>query len=147
MMNLSKNVKITQISGVADGAAAATDLTSDIIDMSGFEGVMFIIPFGPIVAGAVTAIRAQQGAASNMSDAADLEGTGQTIADTDDEKTFVIDIRNPEERYLRVVVDRATQNATVGAIIAIQYGAAKTPTTAGTDVTIETHASPAEGTA
>ena len=89
-MNLSPNIKITR---AMDAKVAGTsDQNSNIIDMSGFDGVMFIAAFGEITAGAVTSIKAQQGAASNMSDAADLEGSGIDIADDDDNKVAVLDI-------------------------------------------------------
>lgn len=146
-MNLSKNVKIVQASTVTAGAAGTSDITTAIIDMQGFEGVQFIVPFGAIVSGAATSIKVQQGQAANMSDAADLAGTAQTIADTDDDKTFYTDIYRPGERYIQLVVDRGTQNATVGAIIALLYEAKTRPVTHGTSVSGETHISPAEGTA
>ena len=82
-----------------------------------------------------------------MGAAADLEGTAQTIADDDDDETFYIDLYRPRERYVRVVVDRATQNAVVASAEYIQYGPRKKPITHGTGVSGETHASPAEGTA
>ena len=106
-----------------------------------------LVTFGVITGSAVTSIKAQQDTASGMGTAADLEGTGQTIADDDDEKTFYIDLYKPEERYVRLVVPRATQNAVVSSAIYIQYGSSKAPVTHGTNVTGELHVSPDEGTA
>lgn len=146
-MNLSKNTKISQAITVTAGAAGTSDINGTTLDMSGYDGVLMLITFGAITAGAVTSIKAQQGAASNLSDAADLEGTAQTIADDDDEETFYIDLYRPAERYVRLVVDRATQNAVVASATYIQYRASKAPTTHGSNVSGETHVSPAEGTA
>jgi len=146
-MNLSKNVKISQAITITNGAAGTSDINGATLDMSGFEAVLILVRFGAIVSGAVTSIKAQQGAASDLSDASDLEGTAQTIADTDDEKEFYIEIVRPRERYVRVVVDRGTQNATVAGAIYIQHGATKKPVTHGTNVGGELHISPAEGTA
>ncbi len=81
-----------------------------------------------------------------MSGAQDLLGSSQTIADTDDNKTFYIDLHRPLKRYVRLVVLRATQNATVGALYQ-QYGFRKPPVTHGTNVAGETLLSPAQGTA
>lgn len=145
-MNLSKALKISQAVTVTDGAAGTADINGAILDMKNYEGVLIEVTMGAIVSGAVTSIKAQQDAASGMGTAADLLGTGQTIADDDDEKTFYIDIFRPRERYVRLVVLRATQNATVTATY-IQYGARKKPTTHGSNVSGETHVSPAEGTA
>lgn len=146
-MNLSKNVKVSQAITVTNGAAGMSDINGAVLDMQGFEGVLIEVTFGAIVSGAVTSIRAQQGAAANLSDAADLEGTAQAVADTADEQTFVIDIYKPRKRYVRVVVDRGTQNAAVASATYVQYGAHKLPTSHGANVNVETHVSPAEGTA
>lgn len=146
-MNLTKDCRISQTLTISDGAAGTTAITGGTVDMLGFDGVCFIITFGAIVSGAVTSIKAQQGEAANLSDAADLLGSGQTIADTDDNKTFFIDIYKPSDRYVRAIVSRATQNATVQHITAIQYKGSKCPVTHGTDVAGELHISPAEGTA
>lgn len=130
-------------------AAGATDVTSDVIDTQGYDGVRFILGFGAIVGGAATSVKAQQGAAANMSDGADLAGTSQTVIDTNDNGVFVIDIYRPEERYLRVITKRATQNATVDFLIAELYKkVGKEPVaTDATVVGVEKFVSPAEGTA
>jgi len=146
-VNLSKETKISQVITPTAGAAGTSDINSSIIDMSGFEGVLFAVTFGAITGGAVTSIKVQQGAASDMSDAADLEGSAQTIADTDDEKVFYVDVARPLERYVRLVVDRGTANAVVSSAIAVQYSPRNQPTSHGSGVSGETHVSPAEGTA
>ena len=146
-MNMSKCCKITPAIAPADGVAATTDINGAILDMQGFDGVLMIATFGAITAGAVTSIKAQQDTASGGGTMADLAGTAQTIADSDDEKVFYIDLYRPQERYVRLVVDRATQNAVVASAEYIQYMASDMPVTHGTNVSGETHISPAEGTA
>ena len=147
-MNLAKNVKITQAVTPTAGAAGTSDINGATLDMQGYEGVLVIVTFGAITAGAVTSIKMQQGAASDLSDAADLEGSGQAVADDDDGNVFFIDLVKPAERYVRLVVDRATQNAVVASAEYIQYGQRESPTPAhGATVSGETHVSPAEGTA
>src|SRR5690606_20784853 len=101
-MNLSKNVKITRVSNAV--AAGTTDVNSSVVDMANFEGVLFVVAFGAITAGAVTSILAQQGAASNLSDAAALANSGVAVADDDDNQIFYLDIYRPQERYVRCVV-------------------------------------------
>lgn len=146
-MQLSKQSKLSQAITVTNGAAGATDVAGAVIDMLGWEGVLFIVQFGAIVANAATSIKAQHGDAANLSDAADLAGTAQTVADNDDEKTFYIDIVKPTKRYLRLFVARATQNATVSAV-ALQYRPRKAPSTHQATVIVgESHVSPAAGTA
>ena len=130
------------------GAAGTTDLNSDVVDMAGFEGVRFLIGFGTITAGAVTSIKVQQGQQSNLSDAADLLGSAITVADTDDNKMAISEIFRPQERYVRLVTDRGTQNAVVDFLIAELYGPREKPVTQDTTViSAEIHNSPAEGTA
>lgn len=146
-MNPSKNMKISTAITPTAGAAGTTDINGTTLDMSGYEGVLMIVRFGAITGSAVTSIKAQQGAESDLSDAADLAGTGQTVADDDDDQTFYIDLYRPTDQYVRVVVDRGTQNAVVASANYIQYGARKAPVSHGTGVSGETHVSPAEGTA
>lgn len=146
-VNLSKESKILQAITPTNGAAGTTDIEGVTLDMQGFEGVLMLVTMGAITANAVTSIKAQQGAASNLSDAADLAGTAQTIADTDDDKVFYIDLFRPQERYVRLYVDRGTANAVVASAEYIQYGARKEPTTHGSNVSGETHVSSSEGTA
>lgn len=146
-MNASKNQKVTIAITPANGVAATSDISGVTLDMTGFEGVLMIVTFGVITGSAVTSIKAQQDSASGMGTAADLLGTAQTIADDDDEKTFYIDLYKPLERYVRLVVPRATQNAVVASATYIQYTAAKAPVSHGTNVSGELHVSPIEGTA
>ncbi len=146
-MELGKDAKITIAITPTDGGAGATDINGAILDMAGYENVMAIITFGAITAGAATSIKMQQDTAAAMGGAADLAGTKQTIADTDDDKTFYLDIIKPQERYVRLVVNRATQNAVVASAIYLQYNGVKKPVAHGTNVSGETHVSVAEGTA
>jgi hypothetical protein len=117
------------------------------VDMNGYEGVVFFTTPGTITSGAVTSMKVQESA--DDSTWADLEGTGQTIADDDDNQVFAVEIYRPKKRYLRVVVDRATQNAVVGEIYAIRYGLRSGPAdnNVADTITSEIHISPDAGTA
>ena len=113
-----------------------------------YEGVVFVAAFGTLSSGAVTGLKAQQGLQANLSDAADLAGTALAIADTDDNKLLVLDLFRPAKRYVRAVVTRGTADAVIDGVVAIQYGTRVLPVTQDTTVAgIETHVSPAEGTA
>lgn len=139
---LSKAVKITKVKDHS-GAATST-ITSDIIDMQGYEGVMFVTSFG--TAAADNTITVQQNTANSASGMADLAGT-KVVSGTSDEDVWV-DVYRPRERYLCLVAARGT-SSTLESIYAIQYGARVQPvdnTTSGTIIG-EAHASPAEGTA
>jgi hypothetical protein len=127
------------------GAAGTSTINGATLDMAGWDGVLIVVPFGTIVSGAATSIKAQQGLDSGCSDCADLAGSGQTVIDTADDTTFYIDLRRPLERYVRVVVLRATQAATVGGATYIQYKGRGKPATQGAGVSGEKWISPAEG--
>jgi len=88
---------------------------------------------------------AQNGAVIDM---ANLAGTAVSIADTEDNELLVLDIYRPAERYVRAVVTRGTADAVIDGVIAIQYGGRVLPASQDATVAgIETHVSPAEGTA
>lgn len=141
---LTENVKISTALDYASGTA---DRNGATLDMKGWDGVVIMVHFATIAADAVTSIKAQQGAAANMSDAADLAGTAQSIADDDDNKVFYIDLFQPRERYVRVVIDKDGSNAAAESATYVQYRGQYLPSTHGTGVSGETHLAPAEGTA
>ena len=146
MRNLARNVRIARALNAV--AAGQTDQNGGIIDMANYEGVVFIAVLGTLASGAVTGLKVQMGNESNLSDAADLVGTAVSMTDSDDNKLLVLDIHRPAERYVRAVVTRGTADATIDGVIAIQYGARILPTSQDSTVAgIETHVSPAEGTA
>lgn len=139
-MQLSNYVKLTK---VADHSTAnTTAVNSASVDMTGFEGVLFITSFG--TAAADNTLEAAQ--SSDNSNWNDLAGT-QVASGTSDEDVW-IDIYRPSDRYVRVEAARGT-SSTLESIWAIQYGGRKQPidnTTSGTIIG-EAHVSVAEGTA
>jgi hypothetical protein len=145
-MNIGKNIKITRV--LAAVAAGTTVQNSSVLDMSGYDGVLFVGAVGALTATAVTGLKAQQGQAANLSDAADLEGSLASIPDTGSDGTAVVDVYRPRERYVRAVFVRGTANAVLDGIIAIQYKGRKAPPTHDATVIAAKYLnSPAEGTA
>lgn len=144
--HLSQACKI--LSGITPtaGAAGTTPVNGTIVDMSGFEGCLMIFSFGAIVAGAVTSVKAQRGDDSGLSDAADIAGSAQTVADNTDDTVFYIDVYRPRERYVRGICSRGTQQATVQ-MTYILYGAREKPVTQPSGVSGERHVDATEGTA
>lgn len=146
-MNLSKNSKISPAITPDNGTAGTTDIDAAILDMTGFKSVILLLIVGAITSGAVTSVKFEQGDAADLSDGSDLEGTGITIADDDDNETFVSDLIKPTKRYVRAIVVRGTQNAVVAGASYIQYEPGLAPQDHAAGVTVETHISPDEGTA
>lgn len=139
---LSQNVKITSALDYASGTA---DREGAALDMQGWDGVLMIVKTAAIATGATYKIKAQQGATSTP--ATDIEGTSQTIADDDDNEIYFIDLYQPRERYVRLLVDKDTTNACAESAIYIQYKGKSLPSTHAAGVTGELHVSPAAGTA
>lgn len=131
-----------QISKNADNES----LTGAGVDMQGKEAVCFI---ATALQGETAnfSIKAQQAAASDYSDAADLAGTALTFstgASTD--AIAVLEIVNPGERYVRPIITVPDLTAAkCVACIALVRGKQYRPVTAPTYG--EIHLAPAEGTA
>lgn len=142
LMNAQTRVGLAYASGTADRNGIT-------IDTAGYEAAKIVVHVHSVAAGATTSVKVQQGAASNMSDAADLEGTSISIADDDDGQVFIIGLIRPRERYIRVVVDKDASNATAESATVELYGRRVRPSLASVtdETTVETHVSPAEGTA
>lgn len=140
-MNLCKDIKITKVK--AASTAATTEVDSDVIDMQGYEGVMFFTAIGTANSG--NYIKAQSGTDATVTDAADLAGT-KVVAAANAQVVW-LDIYKPQERYLRAAVIRGA-STTVGEIYALQYQSRKgLETNLTTNVIIgELHISPDEGT-
>jgi len=137
-------LKDTVISIQALKAADNETLTGSGVDMQGFEAVAFIA--GALEGEALGfSIKAQQAAASDYSDAADLAGTSVAFTTSVGAKGLTtLEIVQPNERYVRPLVtvpDAAVATPTF--CLAIQFKAADVPqANAG-----ELHVSPLEGTA
>lgn len=142
---ISQDVKMTVGLAYASGTA---DRNGTTLDMQGWDGVLMLCTLGAVATGATTVLKAQQGAASTLGDAADLAGSSIAIADDDDSGVKYLDIFEPRERYVRCVVDKDGENACAETVTYIQYRGKHAPTAAhGSGVAGEAHLSPAEGTA
>lgn len=109
------------------GAAGATAITSDSIDVVGFNNICFQLAMGAIVSGAVTSAKLQW--SDDNSTFSDVTGGSVTIADTDDNKIVFFEVHKPKKRYFRIVTSRATQNATVDYLDAKLWNATQVPVT------------------
>ena len=148
-MNLSNAIKVTRHSN-AVAAGSSNETPSGDIDMQNFESCIFQVSFGAIVSGAATSIEVHTSSDAGVADSyTALLGTKVTVADTDDNKIAQVEVSKNLERYIKCVVNRATQNSTIDGITALQYGARVLPTTndSSTVIANEIHVSPAEGTA
>jgi len=134
---------------VEAGAAASTDVEGAAVDTANYQSVAMVVSFGPIVSGAATYVKAQCSADEAFSSPIDITGTKQVVADTKSNEVFIIDIiRTMHETYpwVRVHVDRATQNATC-ACLYILYDARVLPATQPATINVEQFKDGSSGTA
>lgn len=146
-MDLGKDILISRVANAA--AAGTSNVNGTAVDMTGWDGVIFIAGVGTLTATQVTKLKAQQGAASDGSDGADLASSATSaMADGDSNKLLKIDIFRPQKKYVRPVLVRGTANAVLDFIIAIRYRGQKAPITEDSTISqYKTLISPAEGTA
>lgn len=136
--------KIQIKKAVAYTSAAASNVNGDVIDTANSESALFLVRFG--TAAADNTIKVQQGALSDGSDMADLEGSSVAVGSSDE--IVAVEIVKPRERYLRVVVLRGT-SSTIEAGFVLLGGQRVQPADnadAGT-IASEKLISPPEGTA
>lgn len=118
MHNLTQDSKRLRLkvdgTSYAKTAGTTDTLTSEAVDTSGYQSALFRIGFGAITGSAVTGIKVQSSTDDGSTDAyADLTGTAQAPADTDDNKVFEVEIHRSTERYLKFITTRATANVVV----------------------------------
>lgn len=129
-MNLSKHVKITVVEAAA--GAAQTELVTDILDMQGYEGVMFIAMTGDVTVDSVLTLTVKANSANSVSTPTPITQkatTAHTATATDaDSKVLMVDLYKPTLRYVFGSLTRTAANAVIGGIIAIQYTSRIKPT-------------------
>lgn len=133
MKNLLPNVEVVVVEAAA--AAGTTELTTDVIDMAGFTGVMFVAHLGDVTDTSELSLTGDHSDASG-SGFVELAGAISHTADATDAdgKALVLDIASPEKQFIRARLGRATANAVVNGIIAIKYGPVHAPVDQGDTV-------------
>lgn len=146
--NFSKRIKTIRHSN-SEGAATSTITPSNGIDTQGFDSVEFEVLWGAITGSGVQSVEVHTSSDDGDSDSyTALAGTNISVADDDDNGITIVDIHRPPERYVKCIVNRATQNSAVDGIVAHLYNAREIPITEDSTVTgSEFHNAPIEGTA
>jgi len=130
-MSLLNEVKITRVANAA--AAAQTEVLSSVLDMQGYDGVMFVALLGDITATSVLTLTAKGNTARSTSSPTPVTQVATAAftagASDADNKVLVVDVFDPALRYVFASLTRTTANAVVDGIIAIQYTAELRPTT------------------
>jgi hypothetical protein len=130
---------------VAAAVSAGTAVNGAAFDTKDYDGVVIFCTIATANAG--NFLKAQQGAASDLSDAADLAGS-KVITDSDADLA-ILDLGKPVERYIRGVIIRGGANTATGDMYYVGYNSAQQPV--NNDITNTSNVvrliSPAEGTA
>lgn len=137
MHELSRDVRITGNRSTATNATGR--LNGDIVDMDGFEGVLFIADYAATNAGADSYLAVQTGTATDAM--SDTTGEQRLAVNT----VFVDHIR-AGKRFARGVLI-STASGETKALLTIQYGARALPTTNPAGTTGIRVYSPGSGTA
>jgi hypothetical protein len=130
MNNLLKQTKITVVSGAV--AAGQTEVLSSIIDMQGWDGVMFIATTGDVTDTCVLTLTVKGNSANSTSSPTPVvQGSATFTADatSGDSKALAVEVSNPLLRYKFASLTRTAANAVVNSIIAIQYRGHLQPST------------------
>lgn len=131
-MNLTDNVKIMEVL-TPDALANNTDANSDRLDMSGWDGVVFIVPITDIVDTGVATLTVEANTADSDSGMAAITNAAATVtsAANDDvnDQLLIVDVYRPQKRYVQGVITSSVANVAFGNMIAIQYRGSKFPVT------------------
>jgi hypothetical protein len=136
--HLTEEVKITTVAAVAAGT---TTITGSALDMAGWDGAVFIVRLGTPATN--NNLRVSQCDTSGGS-YADLAGT--KVGDHATDSPLIVDLKRPQEQFLKYVVTRGT-STTIDVVTIIQYRPRTKSTTQPSGTQIERWTAPAEGTA
>jgi hypothetical protein len=140
-MNLLKNVNVSYGKALV-AAANNTDDNSAILDMSGYDGVMFIAPIYDSVSGGVATLTVEANTANSDSGMAAVTGAAATVTSGANDDLnggcLIVDVYKPQKRYVQAVRTSSTQNIAFDALIAIRYHGKKRPVTQGATVLAST---------
>jgi len=131
-MQLGKNCKIIKIR-VADAAGTGDTLTSDTVDMQGFDGALFLWGTEAHTATAVSVVTVN-GSDDDSAYAALTGATKTTAAATDTLKTVAIDVYRPLNRYLQIEMARSVANIVSNGCTVILYHSMGGPVTQGSTI-------------
>jgi hypothetical protein len=138
MLSLLKDCKITRV--LNSVTAGTSDQDGTVLDMTGFDGVIFQAAVGDVTSGSILELQVFGNTANSTSSPTPVELTADSAgpvtagASDYDSKLLVVDVIRPAYRYVFPRLKRGTQNAVIDGIIAIQYRSRDVPVTQGSTV-------------
>ena len=136
MKNLLNNCEVVRVSNDGVGTASATPTKGTIIDMFGFESVMFVAAMADVVNLSEVDLKAAGADEDDTAEMVLFTGTAGGVADATsfDNKLVVLDLVRPGKRYIEAQLFHVDQNAPFDGIFAIKYNPLHKPTTQGATV-------------
>jgi hypothetical protein len=126
-----ERLKIDQVLGYY--AAGVTKRTSDIVDMAGYDGVLFIAELGTLIQNGTLDVFVEQNTANSAAGMARLATTTVHTVTAGNaalaKSAIAVDVYRPQERYLQCNIEPAAQNAVILGITAIRYRGKSGPIT------------------
>lgn len=125
-MNLSKEVKVTQVLGYTAAGVTAVK-AGTIIDMAGYEGCMFIFSLGTLLTNGVLVASVTGNSTSDTGGTALAATATHTVLAAENNTEYaamVVDVYQPDPtlyRYLEAIITPTVSNVVILGIIAIQY--------------------------
>jgi len=139
--SLLKNLDVQSVH-IPIALASNTDANSTRIDMSGYDGVMFVLPIEDSVSTGIATLTVEANTIDSDTGMVAITGASatKTCAVTDDINgtLLVVDVKGPAKRYVQGVITSATANIAFGTLTAYLYGAKKLPIAQGATVSAST---------
>lgn len=128
-MNLIKDAKFVVVEAAA--VAGTTTITTDVVDMAGFDSVAFVAHLGDVTATSALALTVFSNDTNDTTTPTETEAAASFTAGASDadNKLMIVDVTCPRQRYVYATLERGTANAVVNGIIAILYNAHNKPVT------------------
>lgn len=138
MLSLLKDCKITRV--LNSVSAGTSDQDGTVLDMTGYDAVTFVAALGDVTATSVVELQVFGNTANSTSSPTPVELTNDSAgpntagATDNDNKLYVVDVIRPAYRYVFSRIKRATANAVIDGVVAIQYRTRDVPVTQGSTV-------------
>lgn len=120
MLSLLRNLEFRRVLGPV--AAGTSTQTTDAVNTSGVQTVLFVVGLGTLTATNVTTMTLR-GSDDDVTyaDMQDESNTDQavTIYDTENNKLVLVEVVKPKQKYVKLQIARATANAVIDLVIAI----------------------------
>ena len=136
-MNLTDGIKISEAHAPIANALN-TDANTTILDMSGWDGVVFVVPIEDSANTGVATLTVEANTANSDSGMAAISGAVATATSASGDdlngKLLIVDVYRPQKRYVQAALTSAVANIAFGTAIAIRYQGTKLPSTDDTTV-------------